>query len=221
MYCIYILKPEINKLNFFGGTRRLNMEKWWMGTTGIMPIDDIIKNKIVKYAYVHHIERLMYLGAFMMMLGVRPNDIYKIFMEWTIDAYEWVMVPNIYGMSQFADGGKVMRRPYLSSSNYIIKMSDYGTGAPFKANSTGAPFKANSTGAPFKANSTGMANSIIDWRNQWDALYYAFIWHHHKFFAKSYNYAVQVKNYMAKTAAEKRELNKLATEVIANLTKKN
>ena len=187
MYCIYVLKPEINKLNFFKGKHRLDMEKWWTGTTEIAPIDDIIKNKIVKYAYTHHIERLMYLGAFMLMLRANPTDIYKIFMEWTIDAYEWVMLPNIYGMSQFADGGKVMRRPYISSSNYITKMSDY-------------------SGANEK------------WRDQWDALYYSFIWHHHKYFSKNYNYAVQVKNYISKTANEKRDINKVANELIKNLT---
>jgi deoxyribodipyrimidine photolyase-related protein len=124
VYSIYLLYPEISKKNFFKNTRKLN-EKWWLGTTGIDPIDDIIKNKIVKYAYTHHIERLMYLGAFMLILCVHPDEVFRIFMEWTIDAYEWVMIPNIYGMSQFADGGYVMHRPYLSSSNYVLKMSNY------------------------------------------------------------------------------------------------
>jgi deoxyribodipyrimidine photolyase-related protein len=54
-----------------------------------------------------------------------PNDVYEIFMEWTIDAYDWVMVPNVYSMSQYADGGLTMTKPYFSSSNYILKMSDY------------------------------------------------------------------------------------------------
>jgi deoxyribodipyrimidine photolyase-related protein len=56
---------------------------------------------------------------------INPNDIYKMFMEWTIDAYEWVMIPNVYGMSQYADGGIMMTRPYFASSNYILKMSNY------------------------------------------------------------------------------------------------
>jgi deoxyribodipyrimidine photolyase-related protein len=127
MYVVYTLRPQISRLNFFNNKRKLN-DKWWTGTTGIDPIDDIIKNKIVKYAYTHHIERLMYLGATMMMCGVHPNSVYTIYMEWTIDAYDWVMIPNIYGMSQYADGGIVMRRPYLSSSNYILKMSNYKRG---------------------------------------------------------------------------------------------
>jgi len=58
-------------------------------------------------------------------LKLISDNIYKLFMEWTIDAYEWVMVPNVYSMSQYADGGKMMTRPYFSSSNYILSMSDY------------------------------------------------------------------------------------------------
>lgn len=128
MYCVYLLRPQIANTNFFKARHKLNIRKWWTGATDIAPIDDIIRNKICKYAYAHHIERLMYLGAFMMMIGTAPTAVYQIFMEWTIDAYEWVMVPNIYGMSQFADGGQVMRRPYFSSSNYILKMSNYKRG---------------------------------------------------------------------------------------------
>jgi deoxyribodipyrimidine photolyase-related protein len=59
---------------------------------------------------------------------IDPKDVYEIFMEWTIDAYDWVMVPNVYGMSQYSDGGKMMTRPYFSSSNYILKMSDHKKG---------------------------------------------------------------------------------------------
>ena len=82
-------------------------------------------DKITKYSYAHHIERLMYLGNFLLLCQINPNQVYKLFMEWTIDAYEWVMVPNVYSMSQYADGGMMMTRPYFSSSNYILNMSDY------------------------------------------------------------------------------------------------
>ena len=70
----------------------------------------------------------MHLGAFLFMMRIDPRDVYRLFMEWTIDAYEWVMVPNIYGMSQFADGGIVMKRPYFSSSAYLLKMSNLKKG---------------------------------------------------------------------------------------------
>jgi deoxyribodipyrimidine photolyase-related protein len=66
----------------------------------------------------------MVLGNFLLLMMINPNDVYQIFMEWTIDAYDWVMVPNVYGMSQFATP-MMMSRPYFSSSNYILKMSNY------------------------------------------------------------------------------------------------
>ena len=64
----------------------------------------------------------------MLLCEIDPDDVYKWFMELFIDAYDWVMVPNIYGMSQFADGGLMSSKPYISSSNYLIKMSNYEKG---------------------------------------------------------------------------------------------
>ena len=64
----------------------------------------------------------------MTLLGVYPEDVYVWFMEWYIDAYDWVMVPNVYGMALYADGGTIVTKPYVSSSKYIKKMSDYPKG---------------------------------------------------------------------------------------------
>ena len=64
----------------------------------------------------------------MLLCEFHPNSVYKWFMEMYVDAYDWVMVPNIYGMSQFSDGGLMMTKPYISGSNYIKKMSDYKKG---------------------------------------------------------------------------------------------
>ncbi len=97
------------------------------GTTGIEPVDHTIK-KILKTGYCHHIERLMVLGNFMHLCEFDPDEVYRWFMELFIDAYDWVMVPNIYGMSQYADGGLMTTKPYVSGSNYILKMSDYTKG---------------------------------------------------------------------------------------------
>ena len=128
IYSIYLLEGnKICKMNFFKHTNKLNKKIMWDGQTNILPIDDII-NKINQYSYAHHIERLMYLGNYMLLCMINPRDVYEIFMEWTIDAYEWVMIPNVYSMSQYADGGLIMTRPYFSSSNYILKMSDYKKG---------------------------------------------------------------------------------------------
>jgi deoxyribodipyrimidine photolyase-related protein len=125
MYTLYILEgTSLMKSNFFNHKNKLNKKIMWKGETNILPIDNII-NKIVNYGYAHHIERLMYLGNYMLLCMINPKDVYEIFMEWTIDAYDWVMIPNVYGMSQYSDGGNIMTRPYFSSSNYILKMSDY------------------------------------------------------------------------------------------------
>ena len=122
---IYILEGEnIKKMNFMNHKNSITKKIMWSGSIDILPFDNIIK-KINNYAYAHHIERLMYLGNFLFLLQIKPNDVFKAFMEWTIDAYDWVMVANVYCMSQHADGGLIMNKPYFSSSNYILKMSDY------------------------------------------------------------------------------------------------
>ena len=100
---------------------------FYNGTTGILPVDDTIK-KIIKTGYAHHIERLMIIGNFMLLCEFDPDEVYRWFMELFIDSYDWVMVPNVYGMSQFADGGLMSTKPYISGSSYILKMSNYKKG---------------------------------------------------------------------------------------------
>lgn len=100
---------------------------FWKGETGILPIDVTIK-KTLKTAYNHHIERLMILGNFFLLCEFNPNEVYKWFMEMYIDAYDWVMVPNVYGMTQFADGGLMTKKPYISGSNYLMKMGNFEKG---------------------------------------------------------------------------------------------
>jgi deoxyribodipyrimidine photolyase-related protein len=70
----------------------------------------------------------MILGNFMLLCEFDPDEVYRWFMELFIDAYDWVMVPNVYGMSQFADGGLMATKPYISGSNYLMKMSDFPKG---------------------------------------------------------------------------------------------
>ena len=112
--------------NFWGFNRKIP-ESFYNGTTGIEPLDDTI-HKINKSGYANHIERLMIVGNFMLLCEFDPDEVHRWFMELFIDSYDWVMVPNVYGMSQFADGGLMSSKPYISSSNYIIKMSNYKKG---------------------------------------------------------------------------------------------
>lgn len=100
---------------------------YWTGNTNIEPIDESIQ-QILKTGYTHHIERLMLHGNFMFLNETKPNDTYKWFMEMFIDSYDWVMVPNVYGMTQNTSHGLMTTKPYISGSNYVLKMSNYKKG---------------------------------------------------------------------------------------------
>lgn len=124
---IYIRKGRFQRTrNYWGFTRKIP-QSFYNATTGILPVDTSIK-KMLKTGYNHHIERLMILSNFMLLCEFDPDDVYRWFMEMYVDAYDWVMVPNVYGMAQFADGGLMCTKPYISGSNYIFKMSDFPKG---------------------------------------------------------------------------------------------
>lgn len=123
----YILQGRAQRTaNYFNHTNAIP-KGFWDGTTGIAPIDSTIK-RILKTGYCHHIERLMVLGNFLLLAECHPDAVYEWFMAFFVDAYDWVMVPNVYAMSQYADGGNITTKPYISGANYILKMSDYKKG---------------------------------------------------------------------------------------------
>lgn len=101
---------------------------FYTARTGVLPVDTVIK-RVLADGYCHHIERLMILGNFMLLCEIDPDQVYRWFMELFIDAYDWVMVPNVYGMSQYADGGLMTTKPYISGSSYVLRMSNYGKGS--------------------------------------------------------------------------------------------
>ncbi|GAB4243321.1 MAG: cryptochrome/photolyase family protein [Ekhidna sp.] len=123
---IYHEYDEKLNTNYFNHTRKMK-SCWYDGTTGIPPLDGSIK-KAQKHGYTHHIERLMVLGNIMLLCELDPDEVYKWFMEMYVDSADWVMAPNVYGMSQFSDGGIFATKPYIGGANYIKKMSDYGKG---------------------------------------------------------------------------------------------
>ena len=124
---VYVAKGSQERTTNFWGFSRKIPNSFYEGNTGIEPVDDTI-HKIKVSSYANHIERLMIIGNFMLLCEFDPDEVYKWFMEVFIDSYDWVMVPNVYGMSQFADGGLMSTKPYISSSNYILKMSNYKKG---------------------------------------------------------------------------------------------
>jgi len=115
--------PEYAELNFFGHKRQL--PSWfWTADTKMNCLHHAIKGSL-ENAYAHHIQRLMVTGNFSLLAGIHPDEVDEWYLGIYIDALEWVEITNTRGMSQFADGGIVGTKPYVSSANYIDKMSNY------------------------------------------------------------------------------------------------
>jgi deoxyribodipyrimidine photolyase-related protein len=187
---VYIHKGTIQRTtNYWKFTRRIPTS-FYTGTTGITPIDDVIK-KVLATGYAHHIERLMILGNFMLLCEFDPNEVHQWFMELFIDAYDWVMVPNVYGMTQFADGGIMATKPYISGSNYILKMSNY------------------------KKTSS---NSAVSWEATFDGLFWAFMHKQRTFFLQNPRLGMLVHTF-DKMSEEKKNMHlNNATNFLKNLT---
>ena len=97
---------------------------FWTAQTEMRCLADVA-GKVRETAYAHHIERLMVAGNLMLLLGVRPSEAYAWFHRSFVDGYEWVMAPNVLGMATWADGGRMMTKPYAASGRYIDRMSDH------------------------------------------------------------------------------------------------
>jgi len=121
---IYWLKmPEYATMNYFNNQEKLP-DWFWTGNTKMNCLKDAITQSL-DYAYAHHIQRLMITGNFGLLAGIHPDDMDAWYLGIYIDAIEWVEITNTRGMSQFADGGIVGTKPYVSSASYIDKMSNY------------------------------------------------------------------------------------------------
>ncbi len=121
---VYWLKmPEYADLNALDA--QLPMPAFmWTGETDMNCIRHSVE-QLIDHAYAHHIQRLMVLGLFAMLLGVKPYDVHRWHMSMYADAVDWVSLPNVLGMSQYGDGGIVGSKPYAASGNYISRMSNY------------------------------------------------------------------------------------------------
>ena len=136
--------PEYAEKNFFGHQRAL--PRWfWDGNTKMNCVSQAITQSL-QQAHAHHIQRLMVIGNFALLAGLHPTEVHRWYLGIYIDAFEWVELPNTVGMSQFADGGFLATKPYVSSAAYIDRMSDYCKGCHYdkkaRLGETACPFNA-------------------------------------------------------------------------------
>ena len=121
---VYWLKmPGYVTMNALGADRSLP-DFYWTGKTRMRCLSEAI-SQTLEEAYAHHIQRLMITGNFALLAGIDPHQVHEWYLAVYADAYEWVEAPNTLGMSQFADGGLLGSKPYMSGGNYINRMSDY------------------------------------------------------------------------------------------------
>jgi deoxyribodipyrimidine photolyase-related protein len=142
---IYWLKmPGYEHSNVFNAHRPLP-HFFWTGDTDMSCLSTVI-TQTIDHAYAHHIHRLMVVGNFAMLAGLAPYAVHEWYLAVYADAYEWVELPNVIGMSQFADGGFMASKPYAASGAYIDRMSDYCGGCPYdvsrKIGENACPFNA-------------------------------------------------------------------------------
>lgn len=126
-YYYHYVPKEIYQENVFGNTLRTLPKAWYTGDVGIPLVDKTIVHAM-NYGYINHIQRLMVISNYMTLAGYHPNMIYKWMYEFSLDSYEWVMVFNCYSMGAWSDRGFAMRKPYISSSSYLLRMSNHKKG---------------------------------------------------------------------------------------------
>ncbi len=124
---VYTLHGDSMRAANTRGNRRQLTRHWHEGTTGIPPLDAAIQHQQT-LGWNHHINRLMVLANLMNLCEIEPTTVYEYFMTYYVDAYDWVMVPNVYGMGLNSEGGVFATKPYICGSNYLLKMSDFRRG---------------------------------------------------------------------------------------------
>jgi deoxyribodipyrimidine photolyase-related protein len=152
---------------------------FWTGDTPAQCLQQTIRQTL-QTGYAHHIQRLMVTGLYCLLAGVHPRAVHEWYLAVYVDAVEWVEIPNVFGMSQFADGGVMASKPYIASGKYIDRMSNYCAHCRFKPD-----LAVGDTACPFTT------------------LYWDFLDRHEARFAKHPRLALQVKNLQRKTQEER------------------
>ncbi len=159
---------------------------YWTGETDMHCMADAI-GRTLEHGYAHHIQRLMVTGLFAQLLGVQPKQVHEWYLAVYVDAVEWVELPNVLGMSQYADGGKMTSKPYVATGKYIDRMSNHCAKCPYD------PAKATGPKAcPFTT------------------LYWDFLDRHRERFERHPRTALQWKNLARKSDAEREAVREAA-----------
>ncbi len=124
------LMPGLVTANHYGHTRDLPPFFWGDGKTEMHCVQSVI-DKVIENGWSHHIERLMVIGNWCLIAGIEPSQVNDWFLALYVDAYDWVVPPNVIGMSLYADGGKIGTKPYFASGSYINRQSDYCEGCRY------------------------------------------------------------------------------------------
>jgi deoxyribodipyrimidine photolyase-related protein len=159
---------------------------YWTGDTDLNCLRQVI-GQTLEFGYAHHIQRLMVTGLFALLLGVKPRAVHEWYLAMYVDAVEWVELPNVLGMSQYADGGGMASKPYVATGKYIQRMSNYCAGCRYDP--------AQATGE--------RACPFTTW-------YWDFLLRHEKLLATNQRMTLQLKNLARLTGQRKREIRDTA-----------
>lgn len=129
--------PQYAQSNALDAQRALP-DFYWTGRTRMRCVSEVV-GQTSRYAYAHHIQRLMITGNFALLAGVRPEEIEAWYLAVYADAFEWVELPNTHGMAMYADGGMLASKPYAASGAYIARMSDYCKGCAYDVKQKSGP----------------------------------------------------------------------------------
>ena len=181
--------PEARENNYFKFSNDLP-QLYWDANTDLLCLRDAVNN-VLNYGYSHHIQRLMVLSNFSNLTNTDPRQLNRWFWLAYVDAYEWVELPNVLGMSTFADGGILASKPYVSGGNYINKMSNCCSQCKYDVKE-----KIGETACPF------------------NYLYWNFVDQHRESFAENGRVSLMVNSYDKKPESEKQAIRESATKFI-------
>ena len=170
---------------------------YWTADTDMNCLKQAV-GQTLEYGYAHHIQRLMVTGLFALLFGVKPIEIHKWYLAVYWDAVEWVELPNVLGMSQYADGGLMASKPYAATGKYIQRMSNYCAECRYKP-----------------------AESVGEDACPFTTLYWDFLLRHEKTLGNNQRMALQVRNLQRISASKKKEIRAQANGFRNGLPKGN